>query len=85
MAHISLVNHLLFNKSFTSYSSLQVPLLYFWLPVFLYTAVVRKQVGCCLIRLRDAAQYQSCSFFNNVQRKLMEGCQTYAKKKVANL
>ena len=56
MSHISLVNHLLFNKSFTSYSSLQVPLLYFWLPVFLYTAVVRKQVGCCLIRIRDAVK-----------------------------
>ena len=45
MSHISLVNHLLFNKSFTNYSSLQVPLLYFWLPVFLNTVVVRKQVG----------------------------------------
>ena len=84
MAHTSSVNHLLFNKSFTRFSSLKVPL-YFWLPVFLYTAVVRKQVGCCLIRLRDAAQYQSCSFLNIVQRGLVERSQTYAKKKVANL
>ena len=61
MAHTSLVNHLLFNKSFTSYSSLQVPLLYFWLPVFLYTAVVRKQFGCCPICIRDAAQYRGRS------------------------
>ena len=82
MAHISLVNHLLFKKSFTSYSSLQVPLLYFWLPVFLYTAVVRKQVGCCPIRKRDAAQYQSCSFLNIVQRGLVERSQTHAKKRL---
>ena len=38
MANTSLVNHLLFNKSFTRCGSFQVQLLYFGLPVSLYTA-----------------------------------------------